>query len=130
MTRSNEEEGDRIVHVDDRGRSKGPLVSARIACLHPSRSLMTTPEGVTRPSRVSPQGYSEVVRRPWTFSAQHDHYDSAGCKRLRERRHGELHQLALAVQMSGRVSMLSAALYVVIPTLSTDTSPLLSKLIA
>src|ERR1039458_6796521 len=33
---SNEEEGDRIIHVDDRGRSKGPLVSARIVCLHPS----------------------------------------------------------------------------------------------
>ena len=35
---SNEEEGDRIVHVDDRGRSKKSLVSARILCLHPSRS--------------------------------------------------------------------------------------------
>jgi len=34
---SNEEEGDRIVHVDDRGRFKKPLVSVRIACLHPSR---------------------------------------------------------------------------------------------
>ena len=34
---SNQEEGDRIVHVTDRRRFKKPLVSARIACLHPSR---------------------------------------------------------------------------------------------
>ena len=33
---TNEEEGDRAAHVDDRGRSTAPLVSARIACLHPS----------------------------------------------------------------------------------------------
>ena len=33
---SNEEEGDRIVHVDDRGRFKKPLVRARIVCLLPS----------------------------------------------------------------------------------------------
>jgi hypothetical protein len=33
---SNHEERNRIVHVNDRGRFKKSLVSARIACLHPS----------------------------------------------------------------------------------------------
>ena len=52
---SNEEEGDRIVHVDDRGRSKGPLVSARITCLHPSRyyARRLTPEAPAKDVRVN-----------------------------------------------------------------------------
>ena len=52
---SNQEEVQRIVHVNDRGRFKKPLVSARLACLHPSGDETHLPKawprGFTRPSR-------------------------------------------------------------------------------